>query len=50
MLDKTQNIGESVIRGGLKMMAAAFLYNVTGETKYEDAIAEESVVKQHLRT
>ena len=46
MLDKTQNIGESVIRGrDLKMMAAAFLYNVTGETKYEDAIAEESVVK-----
>ncbi len=46
MLDKTQNIGESVIRGrDLKMTAAAFLYNVTGDPTYESVINQESVVK-----
>jgi endoglucanase len=45
MLDKTQGIGDAVISGGdLKTMAAAFLYNITGETTYEDAVNLGSVV------
>jgi len=45
MLDKTQGIGDFTIRGrDLKMMAAAFLYNCTGDTAYEKVIQEESVV------
>jgi endoglucanase len=43
MLDTTFDIGECAVRGkDLKMMAASFLYNVTGETKYEDAMKSES--------
>lgn len=43
MLDAPHNIGEAVMRGrDLKMMAAAFLYNLTGETAYEDVVNEES--------
>ncbi len=39
MLEKVQDIGESGIRGkDLKMMAAACLYNVTGNTAYENAV------------
>jgi|GEM_PF-534812 len=39
MLTATQNIGDYDIRGrDLKMMAAAFLYNVTGNTAYEDML------------
>lgn len=39
MLDATQEIGEATIRGkDLKMMAAAYLYNVTGNTIYEDVV------------
>lgn len=46
MLDKSQGIGDGIIRGrDLKMMAAAFLYNLTGETKFEDVVKDESVVK-----
>lgn len=45
MLDNLQDIGESRIRGrDLKMTAAAYLYNVTGNTIYEDAMKNESVV------
>jgi endoglucanase len=46
MLDKKQGIGDAVIRGrDLKMMAAAALYNCTGQTAYEDAVNLESMVK-----
>lgn len=44
MLDKYQNIGAVHVSGrDLKMNAAAFLYNITGDTKYEDIIHETSV-------
>lgn len=44
-LDDTQEIGEAVMRGrDFKMMAAAFLYSVTGDTQWETIMAEESVV------
>jgi hypothetical protein len=44
-LDLSAGIGNGQTRGrDLKMMAAAFLYNVTGDTAYEDAMAKESVV------
>jgi endoglucanase len=44
MLDRTQDVGGSVVRGrDLKMTAAAFLYNVTGEAAYETVINQESV-------
>ena len=43
-LDKTQDIGESVIRGrDLKMTAAAFLYSLTGTAGYEQVVNSESV-------
>jgi len=46
-LDLAYNIGDTVTRGrDLKMMAAASLYNVTGERRYEDVMAELSVVAQ----
>jgi hypothetical protein len=39
MLDAKHDIGEATIRGkDLKMMAAAYLYNVTGNTMYEDVV------------
>jgi hypothetical protein len=45
MLDKTQGIGDFTISGkDLKMMAAAFLYNVTGDTTYENFVKALSVV------
>src|SRR5579864_1790467 len=44
-LDFSYGIGNGVTRGrDHKMMAAAFLYNLTGERRYEDAMAGESVV------
>ena len=44
MLDATQNIGEGNIRGrDLKMTAAAFLYNVTGDQAWEAVVNAESV-------
>ena len=45
-LDDWQNIGTSSMRGrDFKQMAAAFLYNLTSERCWEDAMALESVVK-----
>ena len=44
MLDDRLYFDEGHLRGrDLKMMAAAFLYNVTGTTAYEDVINSESV-------
>jgi endoglucanase len=46
MLDRSQDIGWMRPRGrDFKMMAAAFLFNVTGDTTYEDVIEAESVVR-----
>lgn len=45
-LDDRQDIGDAHKRGrDFRQMAAAFLYNVTGDTKWENIMAEESVVK-----
>lgn len=45
-LDDLQGISNSSMRGrDFKQMAAAFLYNVTGDTQWEDVLAQESVVK-----
>jgi len=39
MLDSSQEVGGTTLRGrDLKMMAAAFLYNLTGDTVYEDMV------------
>jgi endoglucanase len=44
-LDLTHQIGNGQMRGrDLKFMAAAFLYNVTGDKTYEDAMAAECAV------
>ena len=41
-LDLSHGIGNGEMRGrDLKFMAAAYLYNVTGEKSYEDAMAKE---------
>ncbi len=46
LLDYNEEIGSTKIRGrDLKMMAAAYLYNVTGITKYETIVNEESNAK-----
>jgi DNA-binding cell septation regulator SpoVG len=46
MLDKTQNMGNIRVRGkDLKMTAAAFLYNLTGDKKYEGIFHETCDVK-----
>jgi hypothetical protein len=45
-LDVEYSIGNGRTRGrDLKFMAAAFLYNVTGDRKFEDAMAAESVIR-----
>ena len=45
-LDVTQTIGDGNMRGrDFRQMAAAFLYNLTGDKAWEDIMAEESVVK-----
>lgn len=45
-LDDLQGISNSSMRGrDFKQMAAAFLYNVTGDTQWEEVLAQESVVK-----
>ncbi|MCL1938020.1 MAG: T9SS type A sorting domain-containing protein [Candidatus Azobacteroides sp.] len=37
LLDKTQDVGEMVMTGkDFRITAAAFLYNLTGDTRYED--------------
>jgi endoglucanase len=44
MLDKSLDAGGAALRGrDLKMTAAAFLYNVTGDQTYEDVVKSESV-------
>jgi hypothetical protein len=44
-LDFSYGIGNGTIRGrDHKMMSSAFLYNLTGDRRYEDAMAEESVI------
>jgi hypothetical protein len=44
-LDLTLNIGNGNMRGrDLKFMAAAFLYNVTGDKTYEDAMVKECAI------
>ncbi|MFA5240104.1 MAG: cellulase N-terminal Ig-like domain-containing protein [Phycisphaerae bacterium] len=51
MLDATQNVGEGTVRGrDLKMMAAAFLYNLTGDTAYEDMMNSLSEVTSDTST
>ena len=45
-LDDRQNIGTSSMRGrDFKQMAAAFIYNLTGDRQWEDIMVEESVIK-----
>jgi len=45
-LDDVQEIGETVMRGrDFQMMAAAFLFNLTGEPEWEAVVARESVVR-----
>ena len=45
-LDDMQDVGSASIRGrDFKQMAAAFLYNLTGERAWEDIMVEESVVR-----
>ena len=45
-LDDMQGIGLEAMRGrDFKQMAAAFLYNLTGDTQWEDIAEEESVIK-----
>ena len=45
-LDEQQGIGNERMRGrDFRQMAAAFLYNLTGERAWEDILAEESVIK-----
>lgn len=45
MLDLSESDGTGRIRGrDFRMMAAAYLYNLTGDTAYEDIMYQESVV------
>lgn len=51
MLDFKQGIGDGIVRGrDLKMLAAAYLYNVTGNTVYENEINAESKVTNTTST
>jgi hypothetical protein len=51
MLSATQNVGDFTIRGkDLKMMAAAFLYNLTGDTAYENMVNSLSEVTSDIST
>ena len=44
-LDDIQHIGDGPMRGrDFRQMAASFLYNVTGERKWEDAMAADNAV------
>jgi hypothetical protein len=48
MLDKTHGIGDFSLQGkDMRMMAAAFLYNITGDTAYENVVKKESVVSDN---
>lgn len=45
-LDDTQDVGSARMLGrDFRQLAAAFLYNVTGDRKWEDIFAEESRIK-----
>ncbi|MCQ2244691.1 MAG: glycoside hydrolase family 9 protein [Bacteroidaceae bacterium] len=45
-LDDSQHIGDGAMKGrDFRQMAAAYLYNVTGDTKWEKIMAEGSIVK-----
>jgi len=45
-LDEMQDVGSVSMRGrDFRQMAAAFLYNLTGQRQWEDVMAEESVVR-----
>ena len=45
-LDDLQDIGSMQMRGrDFRQMAAAFLYNLTGDTEWENIFAEESMIK-----
>ena len=45
-LDDVQHIGDGPMKGrDFRQMAAAFLYNVTGDREWEDIMAEGSIVK-----
>ena len=45
-LDDMQDVGSISMRGrDFRQMAAAFLYNVTGDTEWEDIMAAESMIK-----
>jgi endoglucanase len=45
-LDTPQDVGYTTVRGrDLKMTAAAYLFNVTGDTAYEDVVNAESVCR-----
>lgn len=51
MLYETQDVGETKVRGkDLKMMAAVFLYNLTGNTAYEDMVNSLSDVISETST
>ena len=45
-LDDLQDIGSMQMRGrDFRQLAAAYLYNLTGDTQWEDIFAEESMIK-----
>ncbi len=45
-LDDSQHIGDGPMKGrDFRQMAAAFLYNVTGDRQWEDIMAQGSIVK-----
>jgi len=51
MLDASQDVGNGAIKSrDLKMMAAAFLYNVTGNTVYEDMVNSLSYATTNTST
>lgn len=48
-LDDWQNIGTSSMRGrDFKQMAAAFIYNLTGDTQWENIMVAESIAKDSV--
>lgn len=45
-LDELQDVGSARMRGrDFRQMAAAFLYNLTGDRTWEDAMAQDSMIK-----
>ena len=46
MLDEQQDVGSMSMRGrDFRQMAAAYLYNLTGDTEWERVFADESMIK-----